>query len=181
VSRAHQRANLILKCFRSKDISTIVRAFTVYVRPILEYVSVIWLLYLIKDIKLIEAVQKRVTKRLPNLNRVTYEERLKILGLQSLELRRLQNDLIIVYKILFDKMDVEPNFLIANCNSITRGHSYKLFLPYCRCDVRKHFFNNRIVQPWNELMLTYGYLRSLSCFKTFIRNADLSKYLRDFF
>jgi hypothetical protein len=115
VSRAHQRANLILKCFRSKDIGTIVRAFIVYVRPILEYVSVIWSPYLIKDIKLIEAVQKRFTKRLPNLNRVTYEERLKILGLQSLELRRLQNDLIIVYKIHFDKMDVEPNFLIANC------------------------------------------------------------------
>jgi hypothetical protein len=160
VSRAHQRANLILKCFRSKDIGTIVRAFIVYVRPILEYVSVIWSPYLIKDIKLIEAVQKRFTKRLPNLNRVT---------------------LIIVYKIHFDKMDVEPNFLIANCNSITRGHSYKLFLPYCRCDVRKHFFNNRIVQPWNELMLTDDNLRSLSCFKTFIRNADLSKYLRVFF
>jgi hypothetical protein len=158
-----------------------VRAFTVYVRPILEYVSVIWSPYLIKDIKLIGAVQKRFIKRLPNLNRVTYEERLKILGLQSLELRRLQNDLITVYKILFDKMDVEPNFLKANCNSITRGHSYKLFLPYCRCDVRKHFFNNRIAQPWNELMLTDDNLRSLSCFKTFIRNADLSKYLRVFF
>jgi hypothetical protein len=62
-----------------------------------------------------------------------------------------------------------------------RGHSYKLFLPYCRCDVRKHFSNNTIVQPWNELMLTDDNLRSLSCFKTFIRNADLSKYLRVFF
>jgi hypothetical protein len=51
---------------------------------------VIWSPYLIKDIKLIEVVQKRFTKRLPNLNRVTYEVRLKILGLQSLELTRLQ-------------------------------------------------------------------------------------------
>jgi ribonuclease P/MRP protein subunit RPP40 len=156
VSRAHQRANLILKCFRSKDISTLVRAFIVYVRPILEYASVIWSPYLIKDIKLIEAVLKRFTKRLPNLNRMNYEERLKILGLQSLELRRLQNDLITVYKILFDKIDVEPNFLIANCNSITRGHSYKLFLSYCHSDVRKHFLNNRIVQPLNELTIIYA-------------------------
>jgi hypothetical protein len=84
-----------------------VRVFTVYVQPILEYV---WSPCLIKDMKLIEAVKKRFTKRLPNLNRVTYEERLKILGLQSLELRRLKNDLITVYKILFDKNGCRTSF-----------------------------------------------------------------------
>jgi hypothetical protein len=36
VSRAHARASLIHKCFLSTDRATLVRAFIIYVRPILE-------------------------------------------------------------------------------------------------------------------------------------------------
>ena len=43
VAKAHQRANIILRCFVSRDRRLLVRAFEVYVRPILEYNSVIWL------------------------------------------------------------------------------------------------------------------------------------------
>ena len=37
VSKAHKRTNLIIRCFMSRDLSSLVRAFTVCVRPILEY------------------------------------------------------------------------------------------------------------------------------------------------
>ena len=40
-AKAHQRANIILRCFVSRDRKLLVRAFEVYVRPILEYNSVI--------------------------------------------------------------------------------------------------------------------------------------------
>jgi len=46
--KAHKRANCILRCFASRGVSLLVRAFTVYVRPILEYNSVIWSPYLKK-------------------------------------------------------------------------------------------------------------------------------------
>ena len=39
VAKAHQRANIILRCFTSGDINVLVRAFTVYVRPIVEHNS----------------------------------------------------------------------------------------------------------------------------------------------
>ena len=42
VAKAHQRANIILRCFTSGDINVLVRAFIVYVRPIVEHNSVIW-------------------------------------------------------------------------------------------------------------------------------------------
>jgi len=35
VARTFIRSNLILKCFVSRDISTLMRAFTIYIRPIL--------------------------------------------------------------------------------------------------------------------------------------------------
>ena len=42
VSKAHQRSNCIVRSFSSGDIHLLVRAFIVYVRPIVEYNSVIW-------------------------------------------------------------------------------------------------------------------------------------------
>jgi len=42
VVKAHRRANLILRAFVSRDISLLLRAFLVYVRPLVEYNSVIW-------------------------------------------------------------------------------------------------------------------------------------------
>jgi len=42
VLKALQKANMILKCFISKDIKVLLRAYHTYVRPILEYYSVVW-------------------------------------------------------------------------------------------------------------------------------------------
>jgi len=101
VARASVRANLIHKCFTSKDITTMIRAFVVYVRPLLEYAFPVWSPYLLKDIKRVESVQRRFTKRLCGMSYLSYASRLKALSLHTLEYRRLQHDLIYVYKILF--------------------------------------------------------------------------------
>ena len=42
VASAFMRSNLIHKCFISKDVHTLLRAFKTCVRPILEYASCIW-------------------------------------------------------------------------------------------------------------------------------------------
>ena len=95
------RSNLIFKCFLSRDNETLVRAFRTYILPLLEYNSSIWSPHLIKDIRLIESVQRRFTKRLSNLSGKSYCERLNILHLERLDVRRLRADLILTYKILF--------------------------------------------------------------------------------
>ena len=71
-----------------------VRAFTVYVRPLLEYASFVWSSHLLKDIRQIESVQKHFTKRLIGMSNLDYNHTLATLGLESLELRRLQHDLL---------------------------------------------------------------------------------------
>ena len=63
VAKAHRRANLILRAFESRD-SLLLRAFLVYVRPLVEYNSVIWSPSTMKDISALESVQRRFTKRL---------------------------------------------------------------------------------------------------------------------
>ena len=42
VAKAHARANAIHRCFVSRNTNLLVRAYLVYVRPLLEYNSVIW-------------------------------------------------------------------------------------------------------------------------------------------
>ena len=78
-----------LRCFMSRDVDMLTRAYLVYVRPLLEVNSVIWSPHYKQDIDLIERVQCRFTKRLPGYSNYTYTERLTLLNLPSFELRHL--------------------------------------------------------------------------------------------
>jgi len=59
-----------------------------------------------------------IYKLFPHCNRVdhaqgkTYEQRLQLLNITSLERRRQRGDLIEVYKILTGKEDMNPTYLI---------------------------------------------------------------------
>ena len=80
----------------SRDNETLVRAFITYVRPLLEYCTPIWSPYSVTMVKPVESVQRAFTKKLPDVNGLTYRERLSVLRLKSLELRRLKADLCVL-------------------------------------------------------------------------------------
>ena len=127
--KAHQRANLIFRCFNSNHIDSLLKAFTTYVRPLLEYNSQIWSPITVNDNFKIEQVQKQFTKRLPGLSNLTYLQRLQTLGLDSLELRRLRLDLTLLYKIIFNKTGLESkNFIFIQSQESRqlRSHRYQI-------------------------------------------------------
>jgi len=73
------------------------------------------------------------------LKGLPYAERLKSLSLTSLELRRLHNDLLWCYKIVF-LVDITCDDFFKLCtSSVTRGHAYKLHKP-CTSSLRSRFF-----------------------------------------
>ena len=70
----------MLHSFVSRDVALLVRAFIVYVPPLVEYNSVIWSPQNVHDIEQTEQVQKRFTKRLPGLKMYSYAARLSKLN-----------------------------------------------------------------------------------------------------
>ena len=172
--KAHARSKLLMKCFVSRNMSTLVKAFKVYVRPILEYASTAWSPHLVKDIEQIEAVQRRFTKRLPGLWNTPYADRLKIVGLERLDVRRLRLDLVMTYKILFSLTCLDSTqFFQLSPHPGTRGHDYKLFMPNITTDTRKYFFSSRVLDAWNSLPSDIVNFRSLNCFKSSIDSVNL--------
>ena len=123
-----------------------------YVRPRLDYCSVVWNPVLKKDIKNLAKVQRKFTKRLPGLKQLPYCQRLVRLQLESLELRRLRFDLLFTYKQIFGLIDLDVSYLFRlRCDNRNCGHQYKLFLPSSRSSVRHNFFTYRAAKMWNDL------------------------------
>ena len=181
VAKAHQRANSIHRCFVSRDINLLVRAYTVYVRPLLEYNSIVWSPCLKQDIEAIECVQRRFTKRLPGFKKYSYIERLTRLNLPSLELRRQYYDLIWCYKIVFKHVDIQfDDFFESRLSSHTRGHEHKLYKKRNSNSIRAAFFTERVVNVWNHLPCDIVDFSSLTAFKRTIKLVDYSRFLKCF-
>ncbi len=51
-----------------------------------------------------------------------------------------------------------------------RGHSQKLFKPYARTNMSKHFFNHQVVDKWNNLPEEPVTNPSLPAFKKIMRS-----------
>ena len=177
-ARAKRRAALIHRCFASRSIKNLTRAYITYIRPMLEYATTVWSPSQIYLTNTIESVQKQFTKRLPGLKNLTYEERLKLLGLQSLEHRRLIFDLVLCYNIIHGHSAIPLDQMFSlNKNTTLRGHSLKITQPLPKNNTAKSFFAYRVIAPWNSLKNNIVMATNAKMFKSLLNQTDLKKFL----
>ena len=85
------------------------------------------------------------------LEGVFCEERLRTLGLPSLERRTLRADLIALHSFLRRRSAEGGAELFLVSSDRTHGNGSKLCQGMFRLDTRKHFFTKRVVEHWNRL------------------------------
>jgi hypothetical protein len=166
VNKAYQMLGIIKSNFVGIDSDVFLLLYKSFVRSQLEYNAVVFYPYLKGLIFEMEKVQKRATKSLVHLKKLSYKERLKNLKLPTLKYRRARGDMIQVYKILHGIYDssVAP-LLSVNSDTRTRGNSYKLNHTYSRHDQRKYSFSMRVVGVWNNLPDVVVCSASINIFK----------------
>jgi len=141
---------------RSKE--TIISLYKSLVRPHLEYCCQIWSPYYKKDIK---TSQKIVT----GIKELNYNDRLKQLGLQRLEGRRMRSDLI------NRKYNINPE-IFSQLNGYRRGQDHKLFKKRFRLNVTKYVFSNSVIDNLNLLSANCV---NCSTIKTTLKSRNISR------
>lgn len=112
--------------FRGHSAGFYVHLFNLYVRPIIEYASPVWNCLSVGDLGKIEKIQRKFTKRLPNMYNYDYVTRLEILNLSKIETRLKALDLCFLHRILNGDVDLDlsDSIMIRNTH---RGHDKNLF------------------------------------------------------
>ena len=85
VCKDNRNLGIIHRSFKQMGEEVFVNLYKSLVRPHVEYASVVWNPSCIRDQKLIERVQRRATKLVTNISELSYEERLRKLGIPTLQ------------------------------------------------------------------------------------------------
>ena len=165
VAKANRLLGLIKISFACLDKAMFLNLYPVLVRPHLEYCVQVWSPYKRKYINLLERVQRRATRLVPELRDLEYPERLRRLGLTTLEERRVRGDMIQTYKFLSRKEDIDPTIFFQMAPLRPRGNSKKIFRQRSRLNVRKYFFSQRVAPGWNGLDNNVIEVRKTGTFK----------------
>jgi len=99
-AKVNKLLGVLNRAMEFKSVSIILRLYKTLIRPHVECCTSTWSPYYVKDKELIEKLQHRFTKLIPEVANLSYCDRLHRLGLWTLEERRIRADLVEVFKLI---------------------------------------------------------------------------------
>lgn len=176
VRNAYFRSYQLLRTIHSSDPKIWAIAFTTYVRPILEYSSEIWNPRLNNLKEKIEKVQRFYSRRALykckqyDINSPKpYHERLKILNLDTLELRRKITDLCMIFKIINGLVHLDKNSFLEINTRTSRKNNFQIKFPKKNSKTENSLIN-RSINLWNSLPPPIFLAESSENFKARLRD-----------
>ena len=138
------------------------------VKADLEYAQAVWAPHLSKHVNMIENVQKRATSMVDGLRDIEYNDRLQLINIPTLSMRRARGDMIEVWKHfhIYDRSTVANAFRPRP--RVTRRHKLQLFNNRSLDGVRgiqRNSFYHRTVDVWNQLPSYVAESKTINNFK----------------
>ena len=162
VNKANRALGALKHTYKYIDKHTFKHLYKSLIRPHVEYASPVWTVRTKYNQDVLERMQRRATKIIPEIKHLSYPDRLKALDLPTLLYRRKRADVLQLYKIFhgFDDFDLDCSCEICgnpvfershgSKNMNTRGHPYKLQTHFCNTNRKLSFFG-RVIPIWNKL------------------------------
>ena len=139
-----------------------------FIRPTLEYASPNWDPSTQKSAKQLESIQRRcaryVTREYAQTTSVT--GLLEDLGWPTLQQRRAQARVILLYRIVYRLVDINPDlYLTPAASNTTRGHDKRYQIPQSTILAHQHSFFPRTVRTWNQLPQSLIHAPTIEAFR----------------
>ena len=126
-----------------------------------------------------ESVQRYFTRRINRIKALTYKERLFILNIESLEVRRIKRDLVMCYKIVNNLIDLQCESFFKFSSISTRGHSFKIVKPpLVKNNLALNLLQYRVVEYWNWLPDYVVTSSSLNVFKSNLDSCNFNELIK---
>ena len=174
-TRANQKLGAMARAITWRDKYTWINLYKVFVRPKLEYCSQAWCPWTIGDKDTLEKVQRRAVRMVTTLpHNMSYEDKLKLLGLTTLVERRERGDMIQMFRSLAGHDSVGHNpFFKLESEAQRPGLPTRARCGYLnvvppkagRTEQRRNFWSQRSVTPWNNLSDNAKMSSSVNVFK----------------
>lgn len=172
VQKAAGLAQNLIKSTVCRKPEFMMSLFRSHIRPILEYCSCVWNTGYVGDLRLLESVQRRWTKRVEHMENLDYRSRLESLRQFSVTGRLRRSEMIQCWKIFHEKSPIKPHDLFTLAPQAgTRGHSFKIGHTRTQTDVRRRMFAIRCVDSWNSLPDHVVTETNLKAFKSALADA----------
>ena len=134
----------------------------------IEYATTAWDPYTANNIQQLEAVQRRAARFVTGDYKTTSSTSQTIanLGWSSLQQRRTEARLVMMYRITHDIVDIPvAQYLHQATVMHIRGPSQRYMLPFFRTDVYRHSFFPAGIRLWNQLPEHVATAQTLNYFK----------------
>ena len=166
---AQKGRRLVEMCFRqlqSRQPNFLLKVYKTYILPPIMYASPLWSPYMRYEVNAIEAVQRRITKRIVGSRDKSYGDRLQRCDILSLESRKIKRDMHTVFKLIHGLHGITlEDACLYQCNSITHGRGVRFKQGQVINNAICNLFKYRIPQQWNSMPLNIVQCTNFTSFK----------------